>query len=107
MEELSYLEKSKLPYSLLLDPDTRRAAAYTNNHRLIVELASEKLVSYALAHTEKVVAFDPTEHAKGIPEWYPLPGWATEEVQQHMQLLWIERPGADASDEEWLAIPKK
>jgi hypothetical protein len=67
--------------------------------------ASKKLVAYALAHTSKVVAFDPVEHAKGLPDWYPLPTWASPEVQSRMQLLWIERPGADDLD-GWLAFPK-
>ena len=99
----------KLPYSLLLDPKTGRAAAYTNNHRLIVELASEKLVQYALAHTVKVVAFDPALHAMGAPMWRPLPPWATPEVQQRMRLIWIKRPDGTEPDEDaaWRAIPKR
>ena len=49
-QEMSYAEKSKLPYSLLFDPVTGIAAAYTNNHRLIVPTASPALVAFAKAH---------------------------------------------------------
>lgn len=106
MEELSYLEKSKLAHSLLLDPETGRAAAYTSNHSLVVAEASKKLVAYALANTHKVAPFDAKEHAKGLPDWYPLPEWATPEVQGRMKLVWIERPDSEDLD-GWLAFPKR
>lgn len=95
-----------MAHSLLLDPETGRAAAYTTNHRLVVGDASKKLVAYALAHTAKEVAFDPVEHAKGAPDWYPLPEWATQEVQRRMKLVWIERPDAEDLD-GWRAFPKR
>lgn len=107
MEELSYLEKSKLPYSLLLDPETQRAAAYTNNHRLVVELASKKLIEFALANTERTASFDTELHAAGAPEWRPLPSWMDAAVQERLLLVWIRRPDGDSPDEEWRAIPSK
>jgi hypothetical protein len=58
MKHLSYLDKVKLARSLFLDPQTNRAAAYDSSHRLITEAASQKLIDYALAHTESTVAFD-------------------------------------------------
>ena len=108
--ELSYLQKSQLPYSLLLDPTTGTAAAYTNNHRLITDQASDELVAYAIANCAKRDPFDPVKHARGVaqpPEWRPLPTWAVPKVLGRLEVLWIQRPGADASDAAWRAIPPR
>lgn len=107
MNSSSCLDKSKLPYSLLLDPQTQRAAAYTNNHRPITEEASQKLVDYAKAHMANSAPFDAQDHAQGLPNWRPLPAWATPEVQERLVLIWIKRPNGDAPDEEWLSIPPR
>lgn len=107
MKELSYLEKSKLPYSLLLDPQTNRAAAYTNNHRTITEVASLELVEYACAHVANSAPFDIRAHADGLPNWRPLPAWATLDVQKRLVLIWIRRPTGIDPDEAWLAIPPR
>ena len=107
MNELSYADKAKLPYSLLLDPQTNRAAAYTNNHRTITADASPKLIAFALANTVKTAPFDAQAHAAGLPNWRPLPPWATPDVQARLVLVWIRRPGADAADKDWHAIPAR
>lgn len=101
---MSYLEKSKLPYSLLLDPVTDRAAAYTNNHRLITPLASAELVAFAKTHPSKQTAWDESKRDLS-GQWRPLPDWATDEVRARCVLLWIER--GNASDEYFASIPKK
>lgn len=110
MKELSSLEKLKLPFSLLLDPQTQRAAAYTNNHQLVTELASARLIEFALANKKAEQHFDAEMHAEGMkgpPYWRPLPDWMTPEVQERLLLIWIARPDGDAPDEAWRAIPKK
>ena len=107
MNSSSCLDKSKLPYSLLLDPQTQRAAAYTNTHLTITEEASKTLLDYAKAHTAKSAPFDAREHAAGMPNRRPLPAWATPEVQERLVLIWIKRPHGDAPEEEWQAIPPR
>lgn len=103
-EELSGFEKSKLPYSLLLDPVTDRAAAYTNNHRLITPLASAKLVTFAKEHQCMQVPWDESRRdPHGL--WRPLPEWADDGVRARCVLVWIER--GHASDDYWRSIPKK
>lgn len=83
-----------------------RAAAYTNNHRLVTERASPKLIDYALAHTATRAAFDRTAHADGAPQWRPLPAWATDDVLDRLEIVWMQRPGAE-DDAGWRAIPKR
>jgi len=103
-EEMSGFEKSKLPYSLLLDPETGRAAAYTNNHRLITPLASRALIDFAQAHTSHLVPWDDSKRdPSGL--WRPLPDWATDDVRPRCELLWIER--GNAPDDYWRSIPAK
>jgi hypothetical protein len=104
MEELSYLEKSKLPFELLLDPVSRLASAYTNNHRLIAHTASAKLVAFAEANELGRKAWDESKHVPG-GKWRPLPDWATLEIRQRCVLLWIKSAGE--SDEFFASIPKK
>lgn len=102
---LKKIDKSKLPYSLLLDPVTGQAAAYTNTHRLITYQASAELVAYAQAHPSKTAAFDAKSHAYGAPVYRPLPQWATPEVLDRALIVWIKRPTGDDPPEHWLAIP--
>lgn len=92
---------------MLLDPETQRAAAYTNNHRLVVELASKKLIEFALANTERTASFDTVLHAAGAPEWRPLPSWMDAAVKERLLLLWIRRPDGESPDDAWLGIPKR
>ncbi|MFZ3141166.1 hypothetical protein [Polaromonas sp.] len=106
MNELSYVEKLSLPHSVLLDPETQRAAAYTGNHRLITETATPALVQYAQNPEWKVQKFDARQHAQGLPEWRPLPAWATPDVQARLLLVHL-RPHGVQSDAEWQTIPKK
>lgn len=93
-----------MPYVLLLHPETGRAAAYTNNHRLVTPLASEKLVAFALAHTENRQPWDESKYEPESP-WRPLPDWATPDVRASCVLLWIARGNAD--DAYWRSIPKR
>lgn len=102
-EDLSYSEKSKLPYSLLLDPETNRAAAYTNNHRLITPLASEALVAFAQANSSRVAAWDEPMHDPAS-EWRPLPAWADPDVRKRCVLVWIRR--GHETTEYWRSIPR-
>lgn len=83
---------------------TETAAAYTMNHRLITEKASEKLVRYALDNVSQEQPFDRAEHADR-PHRRPLPAWAEGEVLDRMKIIWIKRPHGDAPADEWLAIP--
>lgn len=83
-----------------------RAAAYTNTHRLITELASEKLVQFALANTDKEVAFDRKLHQPDS-EWRKLPAWAADDVLDRLKIVWIKRPDGEAPDADWLAIPSR
>lgn len=83
-----------------------RAAAYTNTHQLVAELASEKLVQFALANTYREVAFERKLHQPDSG-WRQLPAWATEDVLDRMKIVWIKRPDGEAPDAEWLAIPKR
>lgn len=108
MEEntLSVTDKFKLPYTLLIDPKTQRAAAYTNTHKLITELASNALVAYALANTKQEAAFDRALHDPAS-DFRPLPAWATEDLLDGLKILWIKRPDGDAPASEWLAIPAR
>lgn len=99
-------EKQKLPYSLLLDPVTDMAAAYTMNHRLITETASEKLVQYARDNTGQVAAFERKLH-EPTSNWRPLPAWASDDILDRLQIIWIKRPDGDAPAEDWLSIPAK
>lgn len=98
--------KQKLPYSLLLDVQTMRAAAYTNNHRLITEQASDELVQFALANISHQAAFDREMHEPDSG-WRRLPLWATDDLLDQLTIIWIKRPHGDAADEEWMAIPRR
>lgn len=103
-EELSYLEKSKLPYSLLLDTETGRAAAYTNNHRLITPQASAQLVAFAKVNASHQAAWDGEKHDP-TGQWRPLPEWATVDVLRRCVLVWLRR--GHESNDYWLSIPKR
>lgn len=96
----------KLPHSLLLDPQSGKAAAYTPNHRLIVEEASARLKDYAKAHVGNEAPFDLQLHAAGAPEWRPLPAWATDDVLSQLRLVWISKPDAEDVD-GWGAFPRR
>lgn len=107
MKKLSSLDKSKLPYSLLLDPETNTAAAYTNNHQLIAEQASAALLDFAAHNTAHPAQFDQALHAAGLPRWRPLPAWVTDEVAKRCVLVWLKRPSGEDPDEMWMAIPPR
>lgn len=104
VEEMSGLEKSKLPYVLLLDRQGGRAAAYLNNHQLLVPLASTKLIAFAEANPSLEKAWSEEAHHAGGFEGRVLPDWATPEVRKRCVLLWIER--GIAPDDYWRSIPK-
>ncbi|WP_370681671.1 hypothetical protein [Comamonas sp. GB3 AK4-5] len=106
METFSSDQKAKLPYTLLLDPETGRAAAYNSTNHLITDQASKKLIEFALANVKQDLAFDVEGHA-ATPHRRPPPAWATPEVQARMRLIWIQRPAGDAPAQEWLAIPAR
>lgn len=101
---MSYVEKSKLPYSLLLDPVSGKAAAYTSNHRLITAQASDELVVFAKAHTAHQAPWDEAKYDPAGP-WRPMPEWASVDVRARCVILWIER--GTLPDEYWRTIPKK
>jgi hypothetical protein len=104
MDELSYVEKMKWPYTLLLDPVTGRAAVYDGMHLLIAETASEALLAYGLANVTKRVPWD-WSMRRGAPDKHALPAWATEEVLDRAELLWIRMGGL--TDAQWRAIPPR
>lgn len=99
-------QRHALPHSLLYDPETGRAAAYTSNHQPITELASKKLVDYALAHVGSQAPFDREMHVQGAPRWRPLPAWAGDDVLDRLVLLWISHPQSD-DDDGWQDVPKR
>lgn len=104
MPALSKTDKAQLPYTLLLDPETGNAAAYTATNKLITANASKALIAFALANVKQDLPFDVEGHA-ATPTRRPPPAWATAEIQTRLRLIWIQRPSQDAYDEEWLAIP--
>lgn len=106
MPALSKADKARLPYTLLLDPETGKAAAYNATNQLITANASPELIAFVQANVKQDVPFDVEGHA-ATPTRRPPPAWATPEIQARMRLIWIERPHQDAYDEEWLAIPAK
>lgn len=106
MKKFTPADKAQLPYTLLLDPETNRAAAYNATNQLITANASEKLIAFALDNVKQDVPFDVEGHA-ATPTRRPPPAWATPEVQARMRLIWITRPGTDSTDEEWAAIPAR
>lgn len=104
-QELTWLEKLSLPYSVLLDPQMQRAAAYNSGHQLITENASPALVQYAQNPEWRVKKFDAHEHAIGLPDWRPLPAWATPDVQARLLLVRFRPTGLQ--DVEWDKVPKR
>jgi hypothetical protein len=104
MPALSKAAKAQLPYTLLFDPETGKAAAYNATNQLITADASKALIAYAMDNIKQDLVFDVEGHA-ATPTRRPPPAWATAEVQARMRLIWIQRPHQDAYDEEWLAIP--
>lgn len=105
VEEMSHFEKSKLPFVLLLDREGARAAAYLNNHQLLVPLASPQLIAFAEANPHQEAPWSEEAHRAGGFEGRVLPDWATPDVRQRCVLLWIER--GIAPDAYWRSIPKK
>ena len=104
MEELTFEEKTRIPVEMLLDPQTQRAVAYSNNHRLLVELASSQLIAYLQANAH---SREPWDESQWKPEgkWRPMPDWATQEVRSRCLLV---RADPDWHDAEALrAIPLK
>lgn len=102
-EEMSGLEKSKLPYVLLLDPVGQRAAAYSHTHRLLVQLASAELIAFAQANLSTQAPWSETLHRAGGFEGRVLPDLATPEVRVRCVMLWIRR--GLAPDAYWRSIP--
>lgn len=106
MPALTKADKTQLPYTLLLDPETGNAAAYSATNKLITAHASKELIAFALVNVKQDLPFDVEGHA-ATPTRRPPPAWATPEIQARMRLIWLERPHQDAYDEAWLAIPAK
>lgn len=102
--ELSYLEKSKLPFELLFDPLENRAAAYTSNHRLITSDASTELIAFAKEHQTQQLPWDESKYDPSGP-WRPMPDWATPVVRERCVLIWIQRGTRDT--DYWRSIPAK
>ena len=98
--------RTQVPYTLLLDPETGRAAAYNSTNQLLTELASKELVAFALANARQDLPFDVAGHA-ATPTRRPPPAWATIDVQERMRLIWIQHPDSQAPASEWLEIPAK
>lgn len=101
---MSSKEIFNLPYSLLMDPVSGKAAAYSQNHRLVTAEASAKLVAFANANAVQRVPWDESQRdPTGL--WRPLPAWATDDVRARCELVWIRK---GASTDEYLAsIPKR
>lgn len=97
-------EEFELPYTLFLDPLTGRAAAYTQNHRLITFDASAQLVEWGRANATHVADWDDAAHDPTGP-WRPLPDWATPEVRARAKLLWVRN--GNTPDDVLQAIPRR
>ena len=93
------------PYTVLLDSETGRAAAYDGTHRLITENASEALVTLAQQPGKNTQPWNAKERALGAQDRHSLPAWATPEVQARLQLIWVRQ--GSLTDAEWRALPKK
>jgi hypothetical protein len=105
LEELTYLEKQKLPAELLFDAVENRAAVYSTNHRLLAPLASKKRLAFVKTHTAGERCGDESKYC-AHNTWYPMPDWATPEVRERCVLIEIQREGID-DDAYWRSIPKK
>lgn len=85
----SFLHVSRLrkPYLVLLEPETGRAAAYDEEHRLVTEEASPALVGYALkrhVHSER------WEEAEYVCSPHPQPpSWALPSQRSKLRLYWL------------------
>lgn len=86
----------------MLDPETDRAAAYNGIHRLIDARASARLVAWAKENFVKKQRWNPALHDP-TSKWHRLPSWATPEVLERCELLWVRSGGE--SDAELLARP--
>lgn len=106
MDIISSSYKAQLPYTLLLDPETGRAAAYNSTNQLITDQASQELIEFTLAHIKQDLEFDVAGHA-ATPTRRPPPAWATPEVQARLRLIWLQRPASDAPAQDWQAIPAR
>lgn len=104
-EEMSFLEKSELPYVLLLDRAGQRAAAYSNTHRLLTPMATAELIAFAEAHPSHEAPWSEKLHHAGGFEGRELPAWATPDVRAQSVLLWIKR--GPAPDAYWHTIPPR
>jgi hypothetical protein len=104
-DEMSGLEKSKLPYVLLLDRAGQRAAAYSNTHQLLAAMASAELIAFAEANPSTEAPWSEQLHRAGGFEGRELPDWAVPEVRAKCVLLWIKR--GNAPDDYWRSIPKR
>jgi hypothetical protein len=85
----SFLHVSRLrkPYLVLIEPETGRAAAYDEDHRLVTEEASPALVGYALkrhVHSER------WEEAEYVCSPHPQPpSWALPSERSKLRLYWL------------------
>ena len=85
----SFLHVSRLrkPYLVLLEPETGRAAAYDEEHRLVTEEASSALVGYAL---ERHVHSERWEEAEYVCSPHPQPpSWALPSQRSKLRLYWL------------------
>ena len=85
----SFLHVSRLrkPYLVLLEPETGRAAAYDEEHRLVTEEASPALVGYAL---ERHVHSERWEEAEYVCSPHPQPpSWAQPSQRSRLRLYWL------------------
>ena len=101
---MSSFEKSKLPFSLLLDRVTGQAAAYTVTNRLVTPLASPELVAFALDNLRSEAAWDESMYVPGS-RWRELPDWATPEVRSRCVIVWIRHGIQD--DDYFRSIPQQ
>lgn len=104
-EEMGWVEKSKLPWVLLLDRQGQRAAAYTSTHQLVTPQASEQLIAFAEANKKSESPWSEEDHRTGKSTPRELPDWAAPEVRVRCVLLWIRH--GHAPDDYWRSIPKK
>jgi hypothetical protein len=90
------------PNTVLMDPQTKQAAAYNALHHLITENASPELIHFTLTRAYQDAPWDPSKHDLH-GDWNPLPSWMTGEVIHRCVLYWLRN--GDESDDELRKIP--
>ncbi|HEX7382813.1 MAG TPA: hypothetical protein VF291_00775 [Burkholderiaceae bacterium] len=86
VDPFPHLSRLRKPYLVLHEPETGRAAAYDDEHRLVTEHASPALVGYALSRHVHSERWDDLRYVDVQP---PPPSWACPEQLGRCTLYWL------------------